>query len=491
MLKVVGVEGGMPVQLADSVSRWGASWGSDGYIYLKKAGVPGIARMPQGGGAWEPVTTPADADIRHYWPHALPNGRGVLFTVYRRGGLYADSEIAVVDLKTGEHTVLMPGAMAVYAASGHLLVVQRDGTLMAAPFDQDDFTRGEAVPIANDVLFDDAAGGAYYLADLSISANGTLVYVAGDLPEGGRSELVWVDRNGTEEVIDPAWGVHIFASLALSPDDERLAVDVEDDDGNRQIRVKELPNGTLTPLTVGSRNHRRPVWSEDGSTITFVQTSAVDTISELRRMRSDGSELGASQLVLSRERSVEEAVYRPGEQALIFREGNADFGDADLGYLDLETGSINDTLLASEFNERAIQLSPDGRWLAYVSDFGGQNQVFVRPFPSVGDRRWQVSLDGGLQPVWAHNGRELFYRDSGSRTLTAASYTADSAFTVERRDQLFDVSGYYMWSLQYHYYDVTQDDQRFVFMRTVSRRDVPSVVVVNNFFEELRERVGR
>jgi len=212
-----------------------------------------------------------------------------------------------------------------------------------------------------------------------------------------------------------------------------------------------------------------------------------------RTVPSDGSSVGEFETLLQGERPVYEVVYTVDEDGLVFREGNADAGEADLGYLDLTTSEVDDGLLASSYNERAVTLSPDGRWLAYVSDHTGTDQVFVRPFPAVSTRLTPISTNGGTEPVWAHNGQELFFRDSGG-WMNVATYAADSLFTVDSWERLFDASGFYTRP-QWHSYDVDLDDERFLMIGFVNVEVDPGgseavFIQILNWFTELEERLG-
>jgi len=485
VLKVLSVEGGPPLELADSgFGRGGPSWSADGFIYVTGSGGP-LVKVPETGGEVAPVTLLAEDETQHLWPDVLPNGRGVIFTVMRNGAYdYTDASIAVADLTSGDHRDLIPGVIARYTSSGHLVVVDTNGTLFVAPFDQDDMVVGEPVPIAEGVLV--GADAVYGAADIAVSANGILLYVAGRLGAADR-ELVWVERDGSERPIDPSLGLQEFGTLALSPDDRRLAVSITAD--VEQLWVKELPDGPLTRLTTDEGRSRRPVWSADGRTITYITDAGGPA--HARRVRSDGSDVGTFEVLLEREDGVYEVVYTPNERGLVFRVGDVNVGAGDLDFVDMDADSVNAGLLASDFNESAVALSPDGRWMAYVSDVTGRNEVFVRPFPSVDLSRTQISTNGGVGPVWAHNGRELFYRDLSDGWLTAASYTADSTFVVDERERLFDASGYHRPGRGWHHYDVTQDDRGFVFIRVVSERvEDFSLIFVQNWFTELEERLG-
>jgi hypothetical protein len=466
--------GGPPRVLADSGFRiYGGSWGTDGYIYLPSDGEDGVGlvRIHENGGALEPVTTLEDDESRHAWPQVLPSGQGLLFTVRSRAEESSSIRyyIAVQDLRSGEQEVLLPGVFARYA-SGYVLVVEDDGTLVAVPFDEEELTRGDPIPTSEELLFGVQAG-PYSLADLAVSADGTIVYVKGRVQES-TDTVVWVDRDGTE---------------ALSPGDDRLALSLLGEEIGWEIWVKELPDGGTTRVSFDEVFSERPVWSADGLSIAY--TAATGTAAHIRRVRADGSQVGSYEVLLEGGGGVHEFVCGPEERGYLFREGNANLGLADLRFLDLETDSLHEDFLATEFNERAVTLSPDGSWMAYVSDITGWDQVYVRPFPDRLSNRKVVSTDGGIEPMWAHNGRELFYRDPEDGWLMAATFSTADGFTVEDRVRLFDATPYRRHA-HWHGYDVARDDQRFVFWRRNTGDSELSLVLILNFFAELEERLG-
>jgi hypothetical protein len=212
----------------------------------------------------------------------------------------------------------------------------------------------------------------------------------------------------------------------------------------------------------------------------------------IRSVRSDGASLGEFEVLLDlgEGRAVHEIAFSPLGDLAVFREGGTGTEGGDLGYLDLTTGA--EEVFRSEFNEKAVALSPDGSWLAYTSDEAGQDNVYVRPFPSLGADLRRASPDGGTEPVWAHNGRELFFRD-GEGWMTAATYSSDPTFEVQSLDRLFDASSFRA-TATWHYYDVDQDDQRFLMMREVPPPATPStpprLIMIQNFFTLIEERVG-
>jgi serine/threonine-protein kinase len=414
----------------------------------------------------------------------------MIFTVMRSGTYtYLDAEIAVADLATGEHRILTGGALARYSPTGHLLVVDIDGTLSALPFDADNMTAGDPVVLAGGVLI--GSSGSFGSADLTLSEGGTLIFVEGELSGSSWRELVWVDRAGVPEPLDPDWGQAQFGTLALSPDGRRLAVDIGGEEA-RQIWVKELPDGPATRLTTDDGDSFWPAWSPDGETVIY-GTDAAGT-RHIRSIPSDGRSAGAYEVLLQGEYPMHAGSFTTDGMGLLYW-SDSPSASRDLGYLDLTTGERNDAFLATEFSESAGVLSPDDRWLAYTSDATGRNEVFVRPFPEVDAYVRQVSRDGGTEPVWGREGGELFYR-GGDGWMMVASYSAEPAFNVEDRTPLFDASGFRA-TLTGRDYDVSPSGDRFVMVRLLdplgsdgSGAGEPRLVMIQNFFTELEERVG-
>jgi serine/threonine-protein kinase len=471
-VKAVSLSGGPPITVADSgVGLDGAAWGPDGFIYfdgITAGSTVGIMRVRAAGGAPEHVTSvdTTRGETDHVWPEALPNGKGLLFSVFRGANL-TESDIAVADLATGAHRILVRGVVAKYAASGHLLYVTSDGALLAAPFDlQRMELTGEPTALVQDVGIR-----AFGSIDISVANDGTLLYGTGTQATDP-DEIVWVNRDGVAEEVDRGW-VGDFATLALSPDGRRLAVSVVE--GNeQQLWVKQLPGGPLTKLTFDGSLNYRPGWTPDGRSVVFV--SDRDGNLRLFKKRADGS--AQAELLLSHALPIWNFSQSRDGEWLVFRTT-----PRDLFALTPDGDTV--TMIESPFNERIPKLSPDGRWLAYSSDEAGRQEIYVRPFPNTGDAKWQVSTNGGYWPLWSHRGDELFYR-TAQRELVAVDVLPGPTFAMGERHVLF--TGAYR--IGPGSYDVAPDDQRFIMVRTRGVGQASELVVVENFFEELYERVG-
>ncbi len=311
--RVASLGGGPPITIAGSgTGSGGGSWGSDGYLYFD--GVPpgeGLVRVAEGGGVSEAVTmrdtTQGEGD--HAWPEALPGGRGVVFSVRRAVVGLTEWDIAVADLTTGKHTVLLRGVRARYAASGHLLYVTADGTLMVVPFDETTLAlTGDAV-----ALVDGLRVGFNGEVDLAVSATGILFYTTGGVGGSVLAELVWVTRDGAAEEIDPGW-TGDFQWPKLSPDGTKLAVTINANNEN-QIWIKQLDRGPLPKLTFTGTRNFRPAWTPDGRSVAFVSNRG-DNL-DLYVRRADGS--GQAELLLHQDRNIWGVTYSPDGEWLVYR----------------------------------------------------------------------------------------------------------------------------------------------------------------------------
>ena len=439
-IKTVSLLGARPTTIVTSGvpagQGGGVAWGSDGMLYFTDD-QGGIQRVPASGTGEPEAVTTSQVGTFHRWADALPDGRGLLFTIARGGP--DQSEIAVMGFGDEEVRTLFSGAMARYASSGHIIYADADGGLLRAPFDLGRLeVTGPSVGLIESVNV-----GPGSPARFALSENGTLLYVPGVGSVG--MTPVWVERDGSEREIDPSWtgaGVQGLGSLALSPDGRRIALSVQEGEGSQDLWVKQLDTGPLSRITFDGTVNTRMSWSPDNESLTFISNRAGRANEfELWTKRADGT--GAAELLLSRELPIYESLYSPDGAWLVFREGGtiSGAGAGDIFAIQLGVDSAAVPLVATEFNERSPALSADGRWLAYTSGASGRSEIYVRPFPDVGSALVQVSTDGGTEPIWAHSGRELFYR-SASGLVAVEVATEQSVFVAGRQEVLFSLGGW-------------------------------------------------
>jgi len=459
-LKKISVSGGGALTLADASLPYGASWGRRGAIVFTPAVSP-LKQVSDAGGTAQTVTRLNTGEYGHMWPHLLPDSKAVLFQLAPVGG------IAVEVLGTNERrTLIQGGSSSAYTSSGHLIYEQR-GTLMAVPFDAKRLeVTGTAVPVVSNVLQN----------QYSISATGSLVYVLGS-SQAVQSRLVWVNRNGVEQPLTaPA---RYYAQPRLSPDGRRIVVDLTDSD---QVGLYDLARDTLSRFTFEGSLNRYPTWTPDGKRIVFSSNKQGEW--GLFWQMSDGSG-GLERLFTSSSQASVSYSWSPDGQLLTLTELDPRT-EGDIWVLRLGDRKAQPFLQTPAF-EDAPQLSPDGRWMAYASDEAGRREIYMQPYPGPGGK-WQISTEGGSEPVWNPKGKELFYR-VGDKMMVVDISTQPS-FAAGKPRQLFE--GHYMSNvLARPNYDVSPDGQRFLMLKAVEQGQVAptQINVVLNWTEELKRLV--
>ena len=401
-------------------------------------------------------------------------------------GVAQTSRILIFEIETGEVRELIPsGNQPRYVSTGHLLYGHGDGALMGVPFDLETLqvTGAPVTLLPSLAVF---SGGS---SQFAVSQTGTLVYRTGGSGTGPSSTPVWVERDGTAREIHPGWstpGNLNSSSLTLSPNGDRLAISIPDSGGRTDLWVKQLDQGPLSRITNDGTRNRRPVWSPDGRSLTFLSNREGQEAVWTRRADASGS----TDLVLRTATAIEEISYSRDGTWLVYRDrGVAVGGGSDIFAVRVGTDSVPVPVAVSEFMERSPALSPDGRWVAYVSNESGQNEIYVRPFPDAESGLRLVSTAGGAEPVWAHSGRELFYRNAANE-LVAVQVRTDSVFEWDSQDVLFSMAEYQPGNT-HPVYDVRPDDQRFVMLRMGNEGAASAeTYIVTNWFEEPRQRMG-
>ena len=388
-LKKVSLYGGTPVTLVQGVPfGGGASWGDGGTIVFGT--VTGLARVAASGGDVEQLTTAENAGegIRHRWPQFLPGAEAVLFTVSRGR---VESSIEVVWMESGQRRALVEnGTDGRYSASGHLMFMS-EARVHAAPFDLQRLEiTGPAVPILDDVRVSGAGAALYDLSD-----DGTLAYYT--RAQFPLREIVWVDRSGDADLVFEASRFQSWARL--SPEENRILMAIRDEQGASSIWTYDLTRQAMSRLTF-QRRDARPVWSPDGAWVAY--RSNRDGRTAIYRKRADGS--GEGEFLASIEGAPVPQSFLPDGSVLAF---TSLYGGNDLGFVDIGGDSEPDIAREPDSEQLSPAFSPTGSRIAYVSGESGRYEVFVRDYPGPGGK-WQISSEGGQEPVWSKDGRELF-----------------------------------------------------------------------------------
>jgi len=439
--------------VTDSIAAGGGvAWAEDGFLYFDAG--RGLARVSPDGANYEmvmPLDT-AEGEVGLAWPRALPKGRGILMRVRRAADGLPDWSIVALDLRDRSRKSLVRGVFAIYSPSTeHLLWVTSDGSLMAQRFDVDRLAlRGEPVRLEDGIEL-----GGFGAVDLALSAAGDLFHVSGTRRRtDGR--LSWVNRRGIISGADTAVVSGLVRSLALSPDESTVALVLEsqlDVSGLSRIWTGSVEGGPRQLVTTENESARTPAWSADGRSIIY--TSERGT--KILRRRTDGG--GGAELLATVPRGVNGLSAHPsGESFVLLGEGSGE-RRRELLDLQLDGDRIPTSLgISAGVNVEPPFLSPDGRWLAYVSTLSGRDEVYVSPYPDVSAARAQISANGfrllGTEQLFT----PLGFQRSGSRVSRLL-------------------------------YDPAPDGQRFVMLDIGYGSSEARSVLVQNFTTELRARV--
>jgi eukaryotic-like serine/threonine-protein kinase len=480
--KKISIGGGAAITLGDAQTARGASWGSQDVIAFAPTNISALQQLSDAGGAPQPLTRLEKGEVTQRWPEFLPGGTAVLYAAAPTTSNWNNAHVDIQLIGTGERRNLIKvGTQPFYASSGQLVYAQGGG-LMAVPFNAQRLAvTGEAVPVVEGVLQSISTGSAQY----SLSTTGSLVYVPGAAVQAAQRRLVWVSRTGAE--LPLAAPERAYRGPRLSPDGRRVAVSVEEQE--TQVWLYDLSRETLTRFTFAGSTNLGSIWTPDGKRITF-ESNKEGTMNLFWQL-ADGSG-GLERLTTSDNLDIPGS-WAPDGRLLVFAEVNPTSG-YDIWTLQAGDPSPGSGLvrraqpfLRSPFNESAPELSPDGRWLAYASDESGRNEIYVQPYPGPGGK-WQISTEGGTEPTWNRNGRELFYR-SGDKMM-AVDISTQPSFAPGKAKALF----------QGHYqptpgtlpnYDVSPDGQRFLMIKPSEQGQVAptQINVVLNWFEELKQKV--
>ena len=464
-LRKVPAAGGSPVSICDVEANARASWGDDGTIVVAR---PGLWKVPAVGGRLEPLIEAKEGVGQFVDPYVLPGSRAVL--VLNRQPP-SPGYIEAVDLQTRSRHRLVEGSSGRLSPTGDLLFI-RQGQLWAIKFDATRLAvTGTSVPVFESSGF--SAAGADREGVYAISSNGSLVYLSGS----ATTSLVWLDRKGTSTTL--VGEMTEARNPRLSPDGTRIAVNVV---SPADVHVFDVSRpGSWLRLTTSGYN-RLGAWSPDSQRLAFFSAPTLPEgglgDQNLFVIPARG---GTPTRLLERPGPQWASSWAPDGRTLIFDDGPGYSRDLWV----LPPGGEPRRLVAdARFNERAGMFSPDGKSFAYVSNISGRDEVYVEPFPGPGERVL-ISADGGLQPVWSRDKRELFYRQGDALMAVPVQLNPFRAGAPQKRlDMPRALYGFDPYVAEY---DVAADGQ----VLTVRRDSAPEIHVVLNWAEELRRALGR
>ncbi|HKO13085.1 MAG TPA: protein kinase [Acidobacteriaceae bacterium] len=464
-LNRIDASGGPPMAIADAPSGRGGSWARDGTILFAPELRGAVFRVSATGGMPEPVTkiNTSLKQIEHYWPQLLPDGKHFLFLALssdqRLSGIYAAS------LDGGEpKRILSSDTSAMYAAPGYLLFI-REGVLMAQRFDAKRLQlMGDAYPLEQNAVEDKTVNHGIF----ALSDSGVLVYQSGTVA-GGTSQLVWFDRRGKRLELTGSPGE--YATVAISPDGKRLAVGSLRPSG---VWVFDISRGTGTRLTLDSTNNGQPAWSPDGKRIAFFSDRSGQT--HIYDRASDGTGTTASLVV--DDAAEEYPAWSPDGRYLVFERAPAGQGSRfDIWAMPLFGSRKVFPLVQTGLEKSWPSISPNGKWLAYVSAVTGREEVYVVPFLQ-GSGQWLVSTGGGTRPRWRRDGRELFYLAPDNKIMSAEIREEGSGIAVGKVEALLQAvpaltTGWL--------YDVSPDGRKFVVVSQAAEASGERLTMVVNW----------
>ncbi|HET7292423.1 MAG TPA: protein kinase, partial [Vicinamibacteria bacterium] len=466
-LEKVALAGGAPIALADAPDPRGAVWGEDGNIYFVPNAYVPVTRVPAAGGAAVPVTQirNAEGELQHRWPELLPGARVLLYAI-GYGEDWDTATIVAQRLDTGERTVLVKGGSSprylptgqlVYARAGGLYAVGLDPRTLAVT--------GPPVEVARNVYRSPTGN-----ATMDVSRTGLLVAAPAD-EAGGASVLSWIDRSGRSDRLPIA--AADYSTITLSPAGDRAALGV----GN-SLGVLDLSRLSLARLSL-SKRAECPVWSRDGRRLLFGYEASASGF-ELHSKAADDS---GEPMILAHSGATEDpyGVTRDGSSLVSIR-----FPRNGLKELLLRDAhkpeSEPKVLLRSRYLQwRSARLSPDDRWVVYESTESGRPEVYVRPV-SGEERKWQISVDGGTNPVWSRAGDEIFFL-CGERFMAAPVRGKGDDLMVGTPQVLFE--GHRIVT-----FDAAPDGRRFLVAENPAPGAQHRLEVVVNWFAEVRRKVA-
>ncbi len=463
---------GASITLSDSPGASGAAWLPNDAVVFVPGAAMGLWQVSSQGGERVLLAAPdfAKGERSYRWPSNLPDGSAVLFAMLTTEcASFDDARIVALSLKTREKkSVVSGGSCPRYASTGHV-VYARSGNLLAVPFEMQSLTPTGSAKTVLEGVMTDREGRARY----DLSEDGTLVYISGGNIRR-RLDVVWMDHKGNLEPIMKSEA--IAGELRVSPDGTRLALAKDDD-----IWVYDMSLNTQTRITSDAALDRNPAWSPDGRRITFASNRKGPTAIYERSADGTGPEVE----LYAGDHPVYPISWSPDGKTLAFVEESQTGDDIWLLSISGQGQASTRRFASTQFHERQPAFSPDGLWIAYISNEAGDFDVYIQPSKGDGQRR-KISTGGGVEPLWNPKGGELFYFHG--RTLMSATVKTVPQFAVSAPRPVFETNDL-ITSTRFRTCDITGDPPRFVMLKNLDEARELQINVVLNWFEELKRLV--
>ncbi len=479
-LKRVDLSGGAPQTLCDAPSNpSGGSWGRDGVIIFSRGTANGLYGVPAAGGTPVRITEVDGSvnELEHTFPYFLPDGRHFLYLA--RNAQPENSVIYAATLDSKEKKRLLQAHSSVaYAPPGYLLFA-RETTLMAQGFDANSLElKGDAFPVAEQAVRNPVNGRVMF----SVSENGVLALRTGGL---AMNQLIWFDRTGKQlSALTPPG---TYNAPSLSPDQKRVAVARYDFQAVSafDIWLIDLERGAQMRFTTDPAGDGYPAWSPDGDRIAFV--SIRNGFGNLYQKSSNGS--GTEESLLASRELKREPDWSPDGRFILYSQLNATTNE-DLFLLPLSGERKPEPFLQTNFIEAHGRFSPNGRWVAYISNETGKFEVYVQSFPAKGDKI-PISTEGGGQPQWRADGRELYYYTPDRKLMAVEVSGEGSTFRVGVARPLFEIRvsgiGVERGFPGSGYYTAARDGKRFLVAGTPEAPERQQIIIVLNWTADLKQ----
>jgi Tol biopolymer transport system component len=462
------LNGGSPAPICDAPEARGGSWGSGNVIVFAPSFGGPLVQVSAAGGKPKAVTgvSVMSSTISDRWPSFLPDRKHFLFLHSPYGNAADQNEVHLGSLDGGDQLVLRGKFYGAQYAAGRLLAV-RDASLLAWKFDASSGkASGDPVPVVDKVASDEITA----LSVVSVSAQGMLLYQSGAGSNGDRH--VWMDATGKElsQLSEPT----VYGPTRISPDGSRIATPVIGQFGNSSLWIWDLAGGTRSLASAANEYVDATVWSADGRTLYF-DIFNPDLRTELRMVAADGSQ--PERILIKSDRNLLPVDVTSDGKWLLYEEAKVGAPtDAELKAFPLVSGLQPLTVLEPVADGSNARLKPGSNdWLAYQSNQSGRAQVYLTRFPHPG-AKYQVSKDGGVQPVWSKDGKTLYYLDPYRKLTAVDIQTSGEAVQIGAAKPLFTVG--IRHSISTEAYDIARDG-RFLVVDSITESTAPLVLVTN------------